>query len=89
MTWGDTAADAVAGSGQAHGEHAARDAVAQALVGLGGSARALRAEAHALDAAFGPGGAPPTIDLYTRGEIGRLRGARGDRNHAVVVAALA
>ncbi|HEV2752311.1 MAG TPA: FIST N-terminal domain-containing protein, partial [Solirubrobacteraceae bacterium] len=56
---------------------------------LGGSAPALRAEARALDAAFGPDGAPPMIGLYTRGEIGRLRGARGDRNHAVVVAALA
>ena len=56
---------------------------------LGGSGGALRAEGHALEAAFGPGGAPPMIGLYTRGEIGRLRGARGDRNHAVVVAALA
>jgi len=31
--------------------------------------------------------APPTIGLYTHGEIARLRGAKGDRNHAVVTVA--
>lgn len=76
MTPWDTPVRAVAGAGKAHGEQAVHDAP-------------LRAEAHALEAAFGPGGAPPMIGLYTRGEIGRLSGARGDRNHAVVVAALA
>jgi hypothetical protein len=35
------------------------------------------------------GTAPPTAGVYTRGEIGRLRGAKGDRNHAVVVVAFA
>jgi hypothetical protein len=35
------------------------------------------------------GTAPPTAGIYTRGEIGRLRGAKGDRNHAVVVVAFA
>jgi hypothetical protein len=28
---------------------------------------------------------PPMTGLYTHGEIGRVRGAKGDRNHAVVV----
>ena len=32
---------------------------------------------------------PPMAGVYTRGEIGRLRGAKGDRNHAVVVVAFA
>ena len=32
---------------------------------------------------------PPLAGLYTRGEVGRVRGAKGDRNHAVVVAAFA
>ena len=31
--------------------------------------------------------APPLAGLYTHGEIGRVRGAKGDRNHAVVVVA--
>ena len=31
----------------------------------------------------------PCTGLYTRGEVGRTRGAKGDRNHAVVVVALA
>src|SRR4051794_3327592 len=30
---------------------------------------------------------PPLAGLYTHGEIGRVRGAKGDRNHAVVVVA--
>ena len=30
-------------------------------------------------------GQPPVLGVYTRGEIGRTRGAKGDRNHAVVV----
>ena len=37
-------------------------------------------------ASFG-GDAPQIAGLYTRGEVGRVRGAKGDRNHAVVVAA--
>ena len=53
---------------------------------LGG--RALEAEAAALLAAFGAS-PPPLAGLYTRGEIGRVRGAKGDRNHAVVVVAFA
>jgi hypothetical protein len=30
---------------------------------------------------------PPAIGLYTNGEVARLRGAKGDRNHAVVTVA--
>jgi hypothetical protein len=30
---------------------------------------------------------PPVIGLYTHGEVARLRGAKGDRNHAVVTVA--
>ena len=55
---------------------------------LGGAGAALHAEVDALRGAFGA--QPPALaGLYTRGEIGRVRGARGDRNHAIVVAALA
>ncbi len=30
---------------------------------------------------------PPVVGLYTHGEVARLRGAKGDRNHAVVTVA--
>jgi hypothetical protein len=50
-----------------------------------GSALAER-ELDAVAAAFGDA-APSLAGAYTRGEIGRLRGAKGDRNHSVVVAA--
>lgn len=53
---------------------------------LGGAGRALEAEVGALTSSFGPS-PPPLAGLYTRGEVGRVRGAKGDRNHAVVVAA--
>jgi hypothetical protein len=43
-------------------------------------------ELDSLGAAFGPS-APYLAGAYTRGEIGRMRGAKGDRNHSVVVAA--
>jgi hypothetical protein len=43
-------------------------------------------ELEALVAAFGD--PPPSLaGVYTRGEIGRARGAKGDRNHSVIVAA--
>lgn len=42
-------------------------------------------EAGALTSAFG--GVPALAGLYTRGEVGRTRGAKGDRNHAIVVVA--
>jgi hypothetical protein len=80
----------------------AADAVAEAVAVLDGPPRAalvfdcaarkralggnLTEEVDALQAALGPG---PTVGgLYTRGEVGRCRGAKGDRNHAVVVVAL-
>jgi hypothetical protein len=47
----------------------------------------LEDEAHALIASLGEP-PPPVAGLYTRGEIGRVRGAKGDRNHAVVVVAI-
>jgi hypothetical protein len=43
-------------------------------------------EVEAVVAALGDP-APPLAGAYTRGEIGRVRGAKGDRNHSVVVAA--
>ena len=55
---------------------------------LGGPGEHLDAEAAALRASFGQA-PPPLAGLYTRGEVGRVRGAKGDRNHAVVVAAFA
>ena len=55
---------------------------------LGGPGEALDDEAAALRASFGASH-PPLAGLYTRGEVGRVRGAKGDRNHAVVVAVFA
>jgi hypothetical protein len=43
-------------------------------------------ELEALGATFGEP-APTLAGVYTRGEIGRARGAKGDRNHSVVVTA--
>jgi hypothetical protein len=78
-------------------EHAVHDAIgplrerpAAALVfdcaarkrALGGR---LGDEAAAIVSAFGE--APALAGLYTRGEVGRIRGAKGDRNHAIVVVA--
>lgn len=48
---------------------------------------ALGLEHSALISAFGE--APPLAGAFTYGEIARSRGAKGDRNHAVVVATLA
>lgn len=50
-----------------------------------GSALAER-ELEAMTAAFGDSAAS-LAGAYTRGEIGRVRGAKGDRNHSVIVAA--
>jgi hypothetical protein len=44
-------------------------------------------ELDALAAGFEPA-SPSFAGVYTRGEIGRTRGAKGDRNHSVVVIAL-
>jgi hypothetical protein len=81
----------------------AREAVAEATRGAGGRPRAalvfdcaarkralgerVDEEAKALVAAFAE--RPALAGLYTRGEAGRTRGAKGDRNHAVVVVAFA
>lgn len=48
----------------------------------------LENEARAVIGSFGDD-PPPLAGLYTHGEIGRVRGAKGDRNHAVVVVAIA
>jgi hypothetical protein len=50
-----------------------------------GGALAAR-ELEALVATFGDP-MPSVAGVFTRGEIGRIRGAKGDRNHSVVVAA--
>jgi hypothetical protein len=47
----------------------------------------LEREANALIKSLGDT-PPPLAGLYTHGEIGRVRGAKGDRNHAVVVVAI-
>ena len=47
----------------------------------------LRREAAAIRSSFGT--TPSIAGVYTHGEIGRARGAKGDRNHALVVVALA
>ena len=49
-------------------------------------ADSLKHEARGITAAFG-GEPPPLAGLYSHGEVFRLRGAKGDRNHAIVVAA--
>jgi hypothetical protein len=55
-----------------------------------GRRRALREgipqEVEAITAALGTP-LPPVVGLYTHGEVARLRGAKGDRNHAVVTVA--
>jgi hypothetical protein len=47
---------------------------------------ALPSEVEAIVASFGSP-PPPLAGLYTYGEVGRVRGAKGDRNHALVVVA--
>ncbi len=79
-------------------------AVRNALARLGGAPRAalvfdcagrkravadsLKLEVEGIIAGFG-GDPPPLAGTFSHGEIYRLRGAKGDRNHAVVVAAFA
>jgi hypothetical protein len=74
------------------GGHPARAALVFDCAGrraaLGGPGEQLDAELAALRASFGQF-PPPLAGLYTRGEVGRVRGAKGDRSHAVVVAAFA
>ena len=49
-------------------------------------ADSLKHEVSGITAAFG-GEPPPLAGLFSHGEVFRLRGAKGDRNHAIVVAA--
>jgi hypothetical protein len=63
------------------------DCAARSVFFAGTEAAGLaRRELNALTAAFGEP-APSLAGVYTRGEIGRSRGAKGDRNYSVVVAA--
>jgi len=55
---------------------------------LSGEPDGLAREVGALVSALGPA-APPIAGLYTRGEVARVRGAKGDENHAVVVVTFA
>jgi hypothetical protein len=48
----------------------------------------LAQEVEAIGSALGDP-TPPLAGLYTHGEVARLRGAKGDRNHAVVTVAFA
>ena len=57
----------------------------RALINLGGS---LEREVQTLASSFGDN-VPPLAGLYTHGEVGRVRGAKGDRNHALVVVTFA
>jgi hypothetical protein len=84
----DAVSDAVAGLG----DEPARAALVfdcagrkRALINLGGS---LEREVRTLAGSFGEH-VPPFAGLYTHGEVGRIRGAKGDRNHALVVVAFA
>ena len=52
------------------------------------AADSLSHEVAGLLGAF-PGQRPPLAGLFTHGEIARIRGAKGDRNHALVVVAFA
>ncbi|HEY1367808.1 MAG TPA: FIST N-terminal domain-containing protein [Gaiellaceae bacterium] len=81
----------------------ATQAVRDALEPLGGAPRAalvfdcagrkralgprVGPEVEAVLSGFGRP-APPLAGLWTRGEVGRVRGPEGDRNHAIVVVAL-
>lgn len=50
-------------------------------------AGSLAAEVERISGAFGPH-TPPLAGVFSHGEVSRIRGAKGDRNHAVVVASL-
>jgi hypothetical protein len=52
------------------------------------AADSLSHEVEGLLGAFPPP-RPPIAGLFTHGEIARIRGAKGDRNHALVVVAFA
>jgi hypothetical protein len=81
--------DAVSDSLVPLGDRPARAALVFDCAGrrgaLGGPGPALDDEVAAIVRSYGAR-APQLAGLYTRGEIGRVRGAKGDRNHAIVVA---
>lgn len=66
------------------------DPKAAVVFDCAGRRRALQegipSEVEAIAGALGSP-APPVVGLYTSGEVARLRGAKGDRNHAVVTVA--
>jgi hypothetical protein len=72
------------------GDLGGADPKAALVFDCAGRRRALRQgipeEVEAITAAFGDP-TPPVIGLYTHGEVARLRGAKGDRNHVVVTVA--
>ncbi len=83
-TW-DAVSDAVGGLGDAAPQAALVFDCAGRKRALGGG---VGDELAALAASFGA--EPPALaGLYTHGEVGRTKGAKGDRNHAIVVVALA
>ena len=77
---------------QAASEALGADPKAALVFDCAGRRRALREgipeEVEAIAAALGDP-TPPVVGLYTHGEVARLRGAKGDRNHAVVTVAFA
>jgi hypothetical protein len=79
--------DAVSEALQALPESGARAALVFDCAGRRAAAGdALSSEVEAIVASFGSP-TPPLAGLYTYGEVGRIRGAKGDRNHALVVVA--
>jgi hypothetical protein len=80
--------DAVSDALQALPESGARAALVFDCAGRRAAAGdALASEVEAVVASFGSP-PPPIAGLYTYGEVGRVRGAKGDRNHVLVVVAL-
>jgi hypothetical protein len=80
--------DAVSGALAGLPESGARAALIFDCAGRRAAAGdALPSEVEAIVASFGSP-PPPIAGLYTYGEVGRVRGAKGDRNHALVVVAL-
>jgi hypothetical protein len=79
--------DAVSGALSPLPESGARAALVFDCAGRRAAAgAALASEVEAVVASFGSP-TPPLAGLYTYGEVGRVRGAKGDRNHALVVVA--
>lgn len=92
----ETPGDVVGTAGQAVSESlaglaGARPGAAILFDCAGRKAAAAGSITHEVDAllgAFGPR-RPPLAGLFTHGEVARIRGAKGDRNHAIVALTLA